>query len=162
MSKAARTGFLWAFLALVADQASKLFLLFIYELPMRYPITLGPFFELTVEWNRGVSYGLFQQDGDLGRWFLIGVSILAVIFMSVWMMRIQTRFLAASIGLIIGGAIGNGIDRVAYGAVFDFAYIHVGSFSWYVFNVADALIVFGVMGLLYDSFFLEKKRLQNK
>lgn len=160
MSRAARIGFLWAFLALVADQASKLFLLFLYELPLRYPITLGPFIDLTVEWNRGVSYGLFQQDSDLGRWLLIGVSVFAVIFMAVWMLRIQTTFLATSIGLIIGGAIGNGIDRIAYGAVFDFVHFHVGSFSWYIFNVADALIVFGVIGLMYDSFFLEKKRLQ--
>lgn len=159
-SSAARGGFIIALLTLVADQALKLFLLFGYDLPVRQPIALAPFLDLTVEWNRGISYGLFQQESDLGRWFLIGISIVAVIALGTWMCRVKTRVLALSLGLIIGGAIGNAIDRIVYGAVFDFVYFHIGTVSWYVFNIADAAIVAGVVGLLYDSFVLDRKRVK--
>lgn len=159
-SSAACGGFTIALLPLVADQALKLFLLFGYDLPVRQPIALAPFLDLTVEWNRGISYGLFQQESDLGRWFLIGISIVAVIALGTWMCRVKTRVLALSLGLIIGGAIGNAIDRIVYGAVFDFVYFHIGTVSWYVFNIADAAIVAGVVGLLYDSFVLDRKRVK--
>lgn len=162
LSPASRAGLFWALLTLLADQASKLYLLFGYDLPFRQPLSIAPFLTLITEWNRGVSYGMFQQESELGRWILIGVSLLAALGMTVWLTRIKTRLLAISVGLIIGGAIGNAIDRIAYGAVFDFVYFHIGSFSWYVFNVADAAIVAGVVGLLYDSFVLEKKRANGK
>ncbi len=154
---------LWTGLAtLVLDQATKLYTLFVFDLPIREPVRVAPFLDLIVVWNRGISYGLFQQDTDLGRWILVAVSLAAALVLSIWIRRTQGRLLAASLGLIVGGAIGNAIDRVAYGAVFDFIHIHVGSFSWYVFNVADAAIVAGVAGLLYDSFVLEKRRNQRK
>ncbi len=154
----ARLGALTALATLVLDQASKLFLLFAYELPIREPLVLAPFVELIVVWNRGISYGLFQQDSELGRWVLLAIMIAAAVGLAVWMARATSRLLAAALGLIIGGAVGNAIDRVAYGAVFDFVHFHVGSFSWYVFNVADAAIVAGVVGLLYDSLVLDKRR----
>jgi signal peptidase II len=145
---------LWAALVtLVADQGSKLGLLFGYDLPIREPVVLGPFVDLIVVWNHGISYGLFQQQGGLGRWLLTGLSILAAIALVVWIWRVSHRLLAASLGLIAGGAVGNAIDRVAYGAVFDFVHVHAGTFSWYVFNIADAAIVAGVAGLIYDSLF---------
>jgi len=154
----ARLGALTALVTLALDQASKLYLLFGYELPLKEPVVLAPFLELIVVWNRGISYGLFQQDSELGRWALFAVMIAAAVGLSVWMVRATSRLLAASLGLIVGGAIGNAIDRVAYGAVFDFVHFHVGSFSWYVFNVADAAIVAGVVGLVYDSLVLDKRR----
>jgi len=154
----ARLGALTALVTLALDQASKLYLLFGYELPLKEPVVLAPFLELIVVWNRGISYGLFQQDSELGRWALFAVMIAAAVGLSVWMARATSRLLAASLGLIVGGAIGNAIDRVAYGAVFDFVHFHVGSFSWYVFNVADAAIVAGVVGLVYDSLVLDKRR----
>jgi signal peptidase II len=154
----ARLGALTALATLVLDQASKLFLLFAYELPIREPLVLAPFVELIVVWNRGISYGLFQQDSELGRWVLLAIMIAAAVGLAVWMARATSRLLAAALGLIIGGAVGNAIDRVAYGAVFDFVHFHVGSFSWYVFNVADAAIVAGVVGLVYDSLVLDKRR----
>jgi signal peptidase II len=154
----ARIGLALALLTLVLDQASKIYMLFIFDLPVREPLHLAPFLSLIVVWNRGISYGLFQQDGELGRWVLIVVSLAAAVGLSLWIRRTSGRLLAASLGLIVGGAIGNAIDRVAYGAVFDFIHLHAGSFSWYVFNVADAAIVAGVAGLLYDSFVLEKRR----
>jgi signal peptidase II len=156
----ARLGLAIALLTLVLDQATKLYTLFAFDLPVREPVHLTAFLSLIVVWNRGISYGLFQQDGDFGRWVLIAVSLMAALGLSLWIRRTSGRLLAASLGLIVGGAIGNAIDRVAYGAVFDFIHLHLGSFSWYVFNVADAAIVAGVAGLLYDSFVLEKRRTQ--
>ena len=146
-----RLGALAALLTLAADQATKLGLLFGYELPLREPLVLGPFLNLIVVWNSGISYGLFQQQGDLGRWALTAISVVAVAALAVWIARTPSRLLAGALGLIAGGAIGNAVDRVAYGAVFDFVHLHAGAYSWYVFNVADAAIVAGVAGLIYDA-----------
>lgn len=158
LSAAAILGFTAAAITLILDQATKLYTLFVYNLPVREPVEFAPFINLIVVWNRGISYGLFQQNSDLGRWVLIAVSILAAIGLSVWIRRAAGRVLALSLGLIVGGALGNVIDRLAYGAVFDFIQFHIGTWSWYVFNVADAAIVAGVFGLLYDSFVLDRQR----
>ncbi len=151
-----------ALITLGLDQASKIYLLFVFELPFKEPVVLMPFMELIVVWNRGISYGLFQQHSDIGRWFLIVFSGAAAIGLGVWLWRVTTHVLGVSLALIIGGALGNMIDRIAYGAVFDFIHLHVGTFSWYVFNVADAAIVAGVIGLVYDSLILERRRLKNE
>ena len=143
-------GLLVALVTLVLDQATKLGLLFVADLPLREPVVLAPFAQLIVVWNRGVSYGLFQQDSALGRWVLVGVSLVATVALSVWMARAGSRWLAGSLGMIVGGAIGNAIDRLYLGGVADFVLLHAFGWSWYVFNVADAAIVAGVAGLLYD------------
>jgi signal peptidase II len=158
LSTAAILGFAAALITLILDQATKLYTLFVFDLPVKEPVEFAPFINLIVVWNRGISYGLFQQNSDLGRWALIVISILAAIGLSVWIRRTSAKLLATSLGLIVGGAVGNVIDRLAYGAVFDFIQFHIGSWSWYVFNVADAAIVAGVVGLLYDSFVLEGRR----
>lgn len=149
--KAGTLGFLVALVTLVADQASKLWLLFGYGIVERGPFSLGPYVEITTVWNRGISYGLFQQQTDLGRWLLIAVSLLAAVGFCIWLWRGVSRVVALALGLLIGGALGNAYDRIVYGAVFDFVHIHIGDFSWYVFNVADAAIVAGVAALLYDA-----------
>jgi signal peptidase II len=133
-----------AALCLVLDQASKLALIYGTDLRLTYPWPVLSFFDLTVVWNYGISYGLFQQEGDLGRWALVALKLGAAVLLTYWLRKSVSRLEAAGVGLIIGGAIGNAIDRVVHGAVFDFAHFHVGSFSWYVFNVADAGIVLGV------------------
>lgn len=143
-----RLGLAIAALTLVLDQASKLYLLFRTELPISYPWAITPFFDLTMVWNWGISYGLFQQHSEWGRWGLTAFKLGAAIFLTFWLRRATGRLEAAGIGLIIGGAIGNAIDRIVHGAVFDFAHFHIGSFSWYVFNVADAAIVVGVAAML--------------
>lgn len=153
----ARLGALVALATLALDQASKLYLLFGYDLPLREPVIVAPFLDLMVVWNRGISYGLFQQETEVGRWLLLAVSAAAAIGLAVWMTRVSSRLLAAALGLIVGGAVGNAIDRLAYGAVFDFVHFHVGGFSWYVFNIADAAIVAGVIGLLYDALIGDKR-----
>ncbi|WP_417685522.1 signal peptidase II [Roseibium sp.] len=140
-----------ALIGLVLDQASKLWLLHGFDLGANGPVDLLPVLDLVLVWNRGISYGLFQQDSELGRWVLALGTVGATIALWVWSVRAETRFLALSLALVVGGAIGNGIDRLAYGAVVDFVYFHVGSFSWYVFNLADVWIVAGVAGLLYDG-----------
>jgi signal peptidase II len=110
-----------------------------------------------VVWNKGVSYGLFQQEGGIGRWLLVALSLAAALGLSVWMTRTGSRLLATALGLIAGGALGNAIDRAAYGAVFDFVHLHAGAWSWYVFNIADAAIVAGVVGLILDSVLPERR-----
>jgi signal peptidase II len=154
----ARLGYSAAVLTFAADQVSKLYLLFGYELPLREPVALGPFVNLIVVWNRGISYGLFQQGTDLGRWALVLLSVVATIGLAVWIARAEGRVLTLALGLLAGGAIGNAVDRAAYGAVFDFVQLQAAGYSWYVFNIADVAIVAGVAGLLYDSLVLDRRR----
>ena len=135
----------------VLDQAHKLWMLFSYDIAAHQPVELTPFLEMILVWNRGVSYGLFQQETQLGQWILVGFKVVAVAVLLIWLARAQTKLGAIAIGLIIGGAVGNGIDRIAYGAVADFFHFHVGTFSWYVFNIADIGIVAGVALLLYEA-----------
>lgn len=150
-----RFGVVVAALACLIDQASKLYLLRVVDLAAHGPIRLGPFFDLVLTRNTGISYGLFQTSGPLGSWVLLAVKVVAVALLWAWLARARDRLTALSLGLIIGGAIGNGIDRLAYGWVADFVYFHITTanwrFSWYVFNLADAAIVAGVIGLLYES-----------
>jgi signal peptidase II len=153
---AARFGWGLAVIALVLDQASKYWVLTTLHLSEGgAAVKLAPFAELRLVWNRGVSYGLLQQDSQFGRWLLIGISVAAAIGLAIWLSRSANLLVALSVGLILAGAIGNAIDRTIYGAVVDFIYLFTPdrSFTWYVFNIADAGIVAGVVGLLYDSVF---------
>jgi signal peptidase II len=144
-----------ALISAAADQALKLWLIFVLDLGARGIVTLTPFLDLVLTWNRGISYGLFQQDGPLGQWALLALKAIAVMLLWIWLARASARLTAVSLGLIIGGAIGNAIDRFAYGAVADFVLFHLTtadfSFKWYVFNLADVAIVAGVIGLLYET-----------
>src|SRR6266849_8072286 len=150
-----RFGLAVAVAAAAIDQAAKLWLLFIYDLGGRGIVTLTPFLDLLLTWNTGISYGLFRQEGSLGQWALLALKAIAVVLLWIWLSRAASRLTALSLGLIIGGAIGNAIDRFAYGAVADFVLFHVTtesfSFNWYVFNLADVAIVAGVVGLLYET-----------
>lgn len=155
-------GLVAAAIGLLADQASKLWLLEIFDIRARQPVHLLPFFDLVLTWNKGVSYSMFQAHTDLARWSLLAFTLVATLVLGIWMWRATTRILGLGLGLIVGGALGNAIDRTAYGAVVDFAYLFLdterwGRLSWYVFNVADVAIVAGVALLLYDSFFSSGK-----
>ena len=146
-----------ALVTLALDQALKLWLLLVFEIAKRGAVQVTFFFDLVLAWNTGISYGWFQTDSAAGWAVLLTIKAIAVIVLGVWMARSQTRLAAIALGLIIGGAIGNAIDSLAYGAVVDFALFHVQigekDLSWYVFNLADTAIVAGVAALLYDSFF---------
>jgi signal peptidase II len=153
----ARVGIAIALAIFLADQASKLWLIYGFDLGSRGMVPLAPFLDLVLTWNTGISYGLFPQNSELGRWLLIGFSAAAIAILGIWLVRAHSRLTAVALGLIIGGAAGNAVDRLAYGAVADFVFFHVplGSweFRWYVFNLADVAIVAGVIGLLYESIF---------
>ena len=150
-----------AALTLLADQAHKAWMLYVYDIGARGTLTLTPFFDLVLVWNEGISYGLFPQQSATGRWGLILFAVAASMALVAWLARIGSALAAMSIGLIIGGALGNAIDRVLYGAVADFFSLHAFGLQWYIFNVADAAIVAGVVGLLYESLFGGLKKVSN-
>ena len=156
MNSRLRPGVFAALLVLLLDQASKLWLLFAFDIVHRGAVEVTPFFDLVLAWNIGISFGWFQNDGQIAQIALMLVKAVAVIALAIWMARSRTALATVALGLIIGGAIGNAIDRFAYGAVVDFALFHVqiggNTFNWYVFNLADVAIVAGVAALLYDSF----------
>jgi signal peptidase II len=150
-----RLGLAMAAASAAIDQASKLWLIYVFDLPARAPVRLTPFLDLVMTWNKGISYGLFQQDGPFGQWVLLAIKAAAVALLWVWLARAGSRLTAVSLGLIVGGAAGNAVDRLVHDAVADFILFHITTesirFNWYVFNVADAAIVAGVAGLLYES-----------
>jgi signal peptidase II len=151
-----RAGILAAIATLIVDQASKLWLLFVFDIGHRGAVKVTPFFDLVLAWNIGISFGWFQSDSAAAQIALMAIKAVAVIVLAIWMARSRTPLATVALGLIIGGAIGNAIDRFAYGAVVDFALFHVQigekTLNWYVFNLADVAIVAGVAALLYDSF----------
>jgi len=155
VSRPLRAGIVAALVALALDQASKLWLLYVFDLAGRGVVRVTPFFDLWLAWNVGISFGWFQNDSWIAQAILTAVKAAAVIALAVWMAWSRTMLATIALGLIIGGAIGNGIDRFAYGAVVDFALFHVEiagkTWNWYVFNLADVAIVAGVAALLYDS-----------
>jgi len=153
MTGGQRLGLLIGAGTFLADQILKIWMIFLYELPSRGRVEVLPFLDLVMVWNRGISYGLFQQDSLLGRGILIGISIAASIFILFWLKSPMARLQAIALGLILGGAVGNGVDRAVHGAVADFVLLHAFGREWYVFNIADAAIVVGVALILYGAIF---------
>jgi signal peptidase II len=147
-------GFAAAALALLLDQGTKLLML--YGFGFRHmaagdSVPVLPFFNLVMVWNKGVSYGLFPASGPLGTAFLVVFQLVAVVGLSWWLWNANRRPLTVGLGLVIGGALGNLIDRLIYNKVADFFHFYARGYDWYVFNVADAAITFGVIALLYDA-----------
>jgi signal peptidase II len=151
-----RPGIIAAVAVLALDQASKLWLLYGFDIVHRGGMRVTSFFDLVLAWNVGISFGWFQNDSPTAQIVLMLVKAVAVIVLAIWMARSRTLLATVALGMIIGGAIGNAIDRFAYGAVVDFALFHLqiggNTYNWYVFNLADVAIVAGVAALLYDSF----------
>lgn len=152
-----RPGLIALVATLLIDQAFKLFMLQVVGITSGQVITVLPVLDLIMAWNYGVSFGLFQQDGALGQWALVVFKAAAVVLIGWWLWRAESLLTAIALGLIAGGAIGNGLDRVMHGAVADFFAFHITTatwqFQWYVFNLADVGIVAGVGLLLYESLF---------
>lgn len=131
-----------------ADQISKTMLLHVFRLQEGQPVPMTSFFNIVLLWNKGVSYSLFEQGAQ---WPLIVMSVAVSAVLWSWLSRTPRSLTAAALGLIIGGALGNALDRMVYGGVADFFHFFWGNFNWYVFNIADVAIVVGVALLLYES-----------
>jgi len=141
-----------AIVLLVADQASKAVLIDLFDGMPGRGMEVLPFFNLVMVWNRGVSFGMFG-DSALAPWVLVLVSLAIVAGLLIWIRRLEHVWTAIALGGIVGGAVGNVIDRLRYGAVADFFDFHVGGWHWPAFNIADAGIVIGVGMLMLDSIF---------
>lgn len=158
-----QNGWLWgrwsglalaiAAVTIAIDQAHKWWMLEVYDIDTKGRVTVAPFLDLVFVKNTGISYSMFDQDSPGGQMALAAFAATASLAMWVWISRYGTgRLMTWSLALIIGGAIGNAIDRLTLGGVADFFSMHAFGFYWYVFNIADVAIVAGVAGLLYDSF----------
>jgi len=146
-------GLITAAIALVADQGSKLFMLYgadFVHMPPRSFVPVLPFFNLVMVWNPGVSYGLFAASSAFGTAILVLVSLAAVIGLGYWLWGMTSLSLAVGVGLVIGGALGNLIDRLVYGRVADFFHFYGFGYDWYVFNVADIAITLGAVAIIYE------------
>ncbi|KZD12130.1 signal peptidase II [Oceanibaculum pacificum] len=150
-----KQGLLAAGGVFVADQITKLWMLDLVFDPPRI-LTLTPFFNLTPVWNRGVSFGLLSSHQDWMPYILSAVALAISIGMLVWLRRATPGLLALALGLVIGGAIGNVIDRLRYGAVVDFLDFHISGYHWPAFNIADAAICVGVLLILWYELFQAK------
>jgi signal peptidase II len=124
--------------------------------PMACDIEVLPFWRWTMVWNRGVSMGMFTADTELGRWLLTGVTAAIAVFVALWLRKEADRVQMLALALVLGGAVGNIVDRVRFGAVADFVHLHAFGVSFYVFNVADAAITIGVIVLLIRAFWAPK------
>jgi signal peptidase II len=145
-------GGILAGVIILADQASTWWLL---NGLMQQPrvIELTPFFNLVTAWNRGVSFSLLHTDSASGPFILSAVSVVISIVLAIWLLRVSKPLTAIAIGLVIGGALGNVIDRLRFGAVFDFLDVYWRNYHWPAFNLADSAIVTGVVLLLLDGLF---------
>ena len=158
-----RYGLGIAALSVVLDQLSKWGMLSgLFGLPFWAPdqkfawapgVEVTSFFNLVTVWNRGVSFGLFSNDSQMGPWLLSAMALAISIALVIWLRKAETRWLATALGLVIGGAIGNVIDRMRLGAVYDFLDFHAFGYHWPAFNVADMTIFIGVGLLLLDGIF---------
>lgn len=152
VSPAGRLAYGLAAVVLVVDQAVKAWILEGLDLPLRLSVDLVWPLRLTMVWNEGVSFGFLQARHDLARWGLTAFALFVSLALAAWARRADRRLLGVALGLIIGGAVGNAIDRARFGAVVDFIDVSaLGFFPW-VFNVADAAITIGVLLMLLDSF----------
>lgn len=151
VSMGRRWGVLAALFVLVLDQVSKQVVLDVFD-RLYERIEVTGFFNLTLVYNRGVSFGLFADDSPFARWGFVALALLVASFLARWLWRGEGRLASIALGMIIGGAVGNAIDRVWLGAVVDFLDVHLGSYHWPAFNIADSAITLGVIGLLADGF----------
>jgi len=150
---------LWGLAALLAafglDQAHKFYMLHVFDIGARQPIHATPFLDIVLSWNFGISYSMFSAQNQAARYVLLAAQLAIVAGLGLWLWRAQRRLVAVALGLIVGGALGNVADRLTYGAVADFFYLHtslpVGPLANYVFNLADAAIFSGVALLVLEN-----------
>jgi signal peptidase II len=146
-----------ALAVIVLDQLTKWYMVTVVMAPPRV-IEITGFFNLVLTWNRGVSFGMLGGgEGAVGWWLLSVVAVLIVGGLLVWLWRADRPILAVALGLVIGGALGNVIDRLRLGAVADFLDFHLGAYHWPAFNLADSAITLGVIALVVPTLFAGRK-----
>ncbi len=151
-------GLTVAILTCLIDQANKWWMINVVDLPNRGEVPVLPFLNLKFTLNTGISYSLFDMPTYEWQLTLAAIAVVASLALWTWLAQSATnKVMAVSLGLIIGGAIGNGIDRVLLQGVADFYRLHAFGYSWYIFNIADVAIVAGVAGLLYDLYLTSRK-----
>ena len=150
-------GLFAAVLVIIADQVSKA-LIYGYLSENAPVVTLTGFFNLVTAWNRGVSFSMLDNLGGYGVYILSGFSLLVVAVLIYWLAREENKLIQLSLGFVIGGAIGNVIDRVRLGVVFDFLDIHIGAHHWPAFNVADSFICIGAVLILFNGLFAKSAK----
>jgi len=146
------TGIAVAAAIMALDHLTKWWILLSVMQPPRI-IEVTPFFNIVLTWNRGVSFGMFDTDSATGPWILSGLAVAVVIVLLIWLSKGPNLLITAALGLIVGGALGNVVDRFIHGAVVDFLDFHVAGYHWPAFNVADSAIVAGAGLLILDSLF---------
>jgi signal peptidase II len=156
MSRYFRLGLIIAVVIAIADQATKWLIVTQVMDPPRV-IEILPVFNLVMVWNRGVSFGAFSDGSAAMGWVLTGFALAIVVGLLFWLWRAKDRLTAIAVGLIIGGAIGNVVDRVRIGAVADFLDVHIGNYHWPAFNLADSAITIGVGLILLEALLGERR-----
>jgi signal peptidase II len=151
MSKHVWQGLVLAALVAALDQLSK-WIIVAHVMNPPVPIEVTSFFNLVLAHNRGVSFGMFAAGSELGKWILVGLALIISGFLVRWLFQSSSPFSIIALGLILGGAVGNVIDRVLIGAVVDFLDFHAFGTHWPAFNVADTTIFLGAAGLIFESF----------
>ena len=149
-----RPALLLSSVVFVADQVTKELVLAVQH---SLPLPILPFFTLVLVWNPGVSFGMFGGNRALEPWVLVALTVAISAGLLLWLSRERDRAIALAIGLVLGGAIGNVIDRLRHGAVVDFLDFHVGGYHWPSFNVADSSIVIGALLLVVESLMAKKE-----
>jgi signal peptidase II len=144
-------GLILAAASFAIDQAFKWWMLHVLDIEARQPVVVLPVFDIVLAWNRGISYGWLSEGSFTPQGLLIALAVIISIGLWIWLAKAARPVTAAAIGLILGGALSNAFDRAVYGAVADFFSFHLGSFEWYIFNLADIAIVAGVALLVYES-----------
>jgi signal peptidase II len=147
-----RLGLPIAAVILLLDQLSKWWILAVVMVPPR-DIEVTPFFKLVLTLNPGISFSLFRAGSPAGAWVLAGLAGAIAVGLLVWLGRADRRWLAVALGFIIGGALGNIVDRLRFHAVVDFLYFHAGPYYFPAFNLADSAITVGVALLVIDGLF---------
>ena len=151
-----RLGLLIAVVIVIADQATKWLIVTQVMAPPR-SIEVLPFFNVVMVWNRGISFGAFNTGSAAMGWALTGFALLIAAGLLIWLWRAKTGLIATALGLVIGGAVGNVVDRVRIGAVADFLDVHVGNYHWPAFNLADSAISVGVALILLEALLGERR-----
>lgn len=151
-------GLIVAVAVVALDQLSKWWILDTVMQPIPHVIEVTPFFNLVLVWNYGVSFGTFASGASYMPYVLSGIAAVITVSLILWLRQAERRLIALAIGFIIGGAVGNVVDRLRFGAVADFLDFHIDSWHFWAFNVADAGISVGVVLLLIDGLFAGREK----